>query len=204
EYWSRQERQSQYGSPQDSTRPLSNPPSQPAPQQTAPQNLSPDDNRRVLQAEAQNPEEDSSSTESPLNASSRMPQLSSDQISQLIRAYMGSQRGTGSGGSLQNVDMNNRLSAVLGGGNLAGAFNPASSLQLPSATHGPAGGSGLCHWAGRRSQRRSVGKFLATAAQGCRSRRPAGTARSGRCAGFWTHFGRRPTSCTNCAAISVS
>ena len=134
EYWSRQERQSQYGSPQDSTRPLSNPPSQPAPQQTAPQNLSPDDNRRVLQAEAQNPAEDSSSTESPLNASSGMPQLSSDQISHLISAYMGSQRGTGSGGSLQNVDMNNRLSAVLGGGNLAGAFNPASSLQLPMPT----------------------------------------------------------------------
>ena len=63
-----------------------------------------------------------------------MPQLSSDQISQLISAYMGSQRGTGSGGSLQNVDMNNRLSAVLGGGNLAGAFNPASSLQLPMST----------------------------------------------------------------------
>lgn len=133
EYWSRPERQSQYGAPQYSTPPFSNPPSPQTPQQTAPQNLSPDDNRRLLQAESQNPVEESSPAEMPLNASGGMPQLSSEQIAQLISAYMGSQRGMGTGDSLQNIDMN-KVRAGLSGGNLTGAVNPMSSLQLPMPT----------------------------------------------------------------------
>jgi protein involved in polysaccharide export with SLBB domain len=131
QYWSQQERQQQYSSPQYSSPPFSNSPLQQPPQQSPPQNLSPDDTRRLLQADAQTPAEDSSSSETPLSGSGGMPQLSSDQISQLVSVYMSS-RGSGSAG-LQNVDMS-KVSAILGGANSASAASPgsSSSTQMPT------------------------------------------------------------------------
>jgi protein involved in polysaccharide export with SLBB domain len=132
QYWSQQERQQQYSSPQYSSPPFSNSPLQQPPQQNTPQNLSPDDSRRLLQAEAQTPAEDSSSSEAPLSGAGGAPQLSSEQISQLVSVYMNS-RGTGSAGALQNVDMS-KMSAILGGGNPALAASPASTFSPRTPT----------------------------------------------------------------------